>query len=306
MTQNSFRILLCFFLFSEVCAAAANKTTNSSSANEVKSKQEAKSTQNKKKKLGVDQSDFMPAAHRFGLIVSYWASYDDLQQVKIKTVSHQVSFAGTYSFDQNWSSYAVVAASHETYGSNIVREHDTDQFHQISNVNLGAVYSLSNPLSFLNRTSNTLNISLPVSERSRIDKQVGNFSLTNYMVSHNWNNISVFNRLSANFLWNTQYYSIYNNDVMNRDWLVADSLGVTYMVLGNLGARFNFSSNMVRYLDGSWDLSFGNNFSVFSNLNGFQLFASMVNNSYRENDRIDLGYFDKYRRVFYGGVTYAF
>ncbi|MCJ8277735.1 MAG: hypothetical protein HRT44_00810, partial [Bdellovibrionales bacterium] len=45
----------------------------------------------KKKKLGVDQSDFMPAANNYGFIVSYGISYNQLEQTDVKTVNHRLS-----------------------------------------------------------------------------------------------------------------------------------------------------------------------------------------------------------------------
>lgn len=259
-----------------------------------------------KKKIGVDQSDFMPSANSFGLIVSYAAFYDDLEQVDQKTVQHRVSFAGTYSFDKYWSSYGALGFSHQSYGSNIVKENDNDDFHEISDLNLGLVYTKMNPLSFVSRSSNTLNVGLPVSERARVDKHIANISLTNFMQSHSWNRFSLFNRFTGNFIWNTQRFSTFMNDEMNRDWLISNSFGFTYMITNRWGARWNFRADTLRSLDGSWELSFGDNISTFANISGFQIFASMVNNSYQENERVDLGYYDKYRRFFLGGVTYAF
>ena len=287
-----------------VAAPGKSEVKKKVDQNEANSKKDDESSQ--KKKIGVDQSDFMPSARSFGLIVSYAASYDDLEQVDQKTVGHRVSFAGTYSFDQHWSSYGAVGFSHASYGSNIVRDNDNDQFHQISNLNLGLVYTKMKPLSFVSRSSNTLNIGLPVSERARVDKHIANLSLTNFMQSYSWKNFSVFNRLTGNFLWNTQRFSLFANDEMNRDWLISDSFGLTYMILPRWGVRWNARVDTIRYLDGSWNLSFGDNLSTFANISGFQIFASMINNSYEENERVDLGYYDKYRRVFLGGVTYAF
>ena len=253
----------------------------------------------------------MPEANSFGVIVSYGVRYNDLQLVEEKTYQHRLSLAGTYSFNKYWSAYGAVSASHQAQGDKIVRSNDTDDFHEISNLNFGAVYSKMKPLSFVNRSSNTLNVGLPVSRRSRVDKHVASLSLTNFMQSYSWKNFFLFNRLSGNYLWNTQRFTLFNNDVfrggrLNRDWLVSNSFGVTYMVLPRLGARFNYRADMVRFLDGSWEMSFGNNFSVFTNIKGFQVFASMINNSYEENERIDLSFYDKYRRIFLGGVTYAF
>ena len=126
------------------------------------------------------------------------------------------------------------------------------------------------------------------------------------MESYRWKGLSLFDRVSANYLWNTQRFSLFLDDQMNRDWLVSNSFGLTYMFLETLGVRFIYRADMKRYLDESWDLGFGNNLSLFANLSSFQVFLSMINNSYQENDRIDLGYYDKYRRIFTGGVTYAF
>ncbi len=294
--------LLIFSIFGASVHAAPEKA-------EVKGKISNKKTNSEdveKKKIGVDQSDFMPSANSFGLIVSYAVTYNDLEQVDDKTTRHQVSFAGTYSFDQSWSSYGAIGFTHESFGSDIVRDNDNDQFHEVSDLNLGVVYTKMAPVSFISRSSNTLNVGLPVSERARIDKHVANISVTNFMQSYSWNDFSLFNRLTGNYLWNTQRFSVFENDQMNRDWLISDSFGVTYMITPRWGARWNFRVDMVRYLDSSWNLSFGDNISTFANISGFQLFASMINNSYQENERVDLGYYDKYRRVFLGGVTYAF
>lgn len=260
----------------------------------------------KKKRLGVDQSDFMPAANAFGVVVSYSASYNDLEQVDVKTVGHQVSVAGTYSFDKHWSAYSSIAASHETYGEKIYRENDKDDFHQLSNLNVGAVYNKLKPLSSISRSSNTLNFGLPVSERSRVDKHVANISLSNFMQSYGWKNITLFNRALVNYLWHTQKYSLFLDDRINRDFLLSNSVGINYMILPRVGIRYSVRANGVRNLDRSWNMSFGSNLSVFGNLYGVQIFGSYINNSYPENERIDISYYDKYRRLWMGGVTYVF
>ena len=276
-------------------------------ANKVKVKKSgSKSDKAKKKKIGVDQSDFMPDANRFGFIVSYGASYNDLELVDTKTVNHRVSFSGTYGFDKHWSSYASIGASHETYDGNIYRANDSDNFHNLSNLNLGVVYSKMKPLSFVRRSSNTLNIGLPVSERSRVDNHIGTISLTNFMQSYDWNRFSVFNRALVQYLGQTQRFSVFNNDTLNRDFLLSNSFGLTYMPLKRVGLRYSVRINGVRFLDSSWNVSFGNNASIFANYFGVQFFASMINNSYPEDERIDLVYFDEFRRTFMGGLTYAF
>ncbi len=307
--MKSLTLALAFCLsFSSATVMAAPEKAQVDSKLEKKSKADEG-----KKKIGVDQSDFMPSANSFGLIVSYSANYNDLEQVNQKTVGHGVSIAGTYSFDKHFSSYGAIGFQHQSYDSNIVRDNDNEEFHQVSNLNLGLVYTKMKPLSFISRSSNTLNVGLPVSERARIDKHIANLSLTNFMQSYGWKDFSLFSRLTANYLWNTQRFSLYSNDrlglvgdVLNRDLLLSESFGVTYMVTQRWGVRWNFSANIVRFLDDSWSLSFGDNISTFANVSGFQLFASMINNSYQENERIDLGYYDKYRRIFLGGVTYAF
>lgn len=305
---------LSFFLFCALVMASPGWSADTDTSQTSKTKAEVKKKKNQsKKKIGVDQSDFMPDANSFGFIVTYAASYNDLEQIDTKTVNHRVSFAGTYSFDKHWSAYGAIGASHESNGSKIVRDNDNDQFHRLSNLNVGAVYTKNKPLSFVRRSSNTLNVSLPVSERAQIDKHVANISATNFMQTYSWNKFSIFNRFSGNFLWNTQRFTIFDNpqsgnrgDRLNRDWLVSNSLGVTYMILPRVGARFNYRVDMVRFLDDTWSMSFGDNFSLFANVSGFQLFVTTINNSYLENERIDLGYYDRFRRVYLGGVTYAF
>lgn len=272
------------------------------------SQQKILSTQKpaEKKKIGVDQSDFMPAASSYGAIVSYGASYNQIEQVREETVRHRISAAITYSFDKDWSVYGAVAAAHESYGNKIYRENDTDPYHELSNLNVGAVYNQMSPLRYISRSSNTINLALPVSRESRVDGHVVSVSATNFMQTYSWYDFSIFNRLNADFLGNTQKFSLFNGDTLNRDWLLSNSFGITYMILKNVGARYSVRIDSVRYLDQSWDLSFGNNVSIFANISGFQIFASFINNSYPENERVDISFYDKYRKIYSAGVVYAF
>ena len=260
----------------------------------------------KKKKIGVDQSDFMPVVNKFGFIGTYTISYNNLEQVKLKTNKHRLNLSGAYSFNEHWSAYGGIGVSHESYKMKIVRENRSEPFYKISNFNLGMVYRKNEPLNFVRRSSSTFNISLPISEQSRVDKHIANLSANYFMEGYRWKGLSLFNRVSTNYLWNTQRFSLFLDDQMNRDWLVWNSFGLTYMFLQKIGARFSYRADMERYLDGSWDLKFGNSLSLLANLSSFQVFLSMINNSYQENDRIDLGYYDRYRRVFMGGITYVF
>lgn len=282
-----------------------SESTESQTQVKTSAKKDTKRVVKTKNRLGVDQSDFMPSEQQFGFIVSYSAGYDQLQQEEAKSITHNISIAGTYSFNQKFSSYAAVALSHESQGEKIVRENDTDQYHGLSNFNLGLVYTFSPNIAFINRSSNTLNISLPLSERSQIDEQIMSASLVNFMTTKSWMKLSLFNRLNTNYLWNTQKFSIFDN-TLNRDWLLSETFGVNYQVLQSVGLRASLQVSQVRYLDSTWDLNFGNQFAVFSNLYGFQLFAAYSNFSYPENDRLDIGFYDKYKRFFSMGVTYAF
>ena len=264
----------------------------------------------KKKTIILDQSNLMPTSHKFGFIGKYSIYYNDLEQVKSKTNKHKISFSNAYSFDKNWSAYGSIGMSHESYKRHIVRDTKSDPFHKISNINLGIVYRRNKPFDkyfdSLSKSSSTFNLSLPTSERSRVDKHIANVSLSYFIQTHKWNNFSLFNRLSTNYIWNTQRFSLFLDDQMNRDWLTSNSLGLTYMIAEMIGLRFIYRANMKRYLDGSWNLDFGNNLSLFTQLNNFNFSLSMINNSYQENDKIDLGYYDKYRKTFIGGVTYVF
>ena len=264
-----------------------------------------KNTALKKKRIGVDQSDFMPSANNFGLIASYGLTYNELEEVERKTVNHFISLAGTYSFDKHWSSYLSSAVSYQTYNNNVFRENESDQYYNMSNTNLGVVYSKMRPLSFVRRSSNTLNFSLPTSERSQVDNHVMAISLSNFMSSYSWKRFSLFNRLHANFLWNQERFSR-TTDLVNRDWLVSNSTGLTYLITNKFGVRASFRANYTRYISGEWIQGFGNGVSLFGNLGGFQVYASMVNNAYPENERLDVFFFDEYRRLYSMGVTYAF
>ena len=294
------------FFFISICCSSL-WATNQPVSSEFNKKPILENRENKKKKkISMDQSDLMPDSHTFGFIGTYMVAYDSLDNVEPKTHKHKLSLSTAYSFDEYWSSYGSISISHETHNMDIYRSNRVDPYHQMSNLNMGMVYKKKAPLKFVQISSSTFNISLPVSEHSRVDKHITNLSMIHFMNSYGWKGLSLSHRLVANYLWNTQKFSIFLNDQMNRDWVASNSFGLTYIFSQKIGARFNYHINMKRYLDESWDLSFGNNLSLFYNLNSFQFFLRMINNSYPENDRIDLGYYDKHRMVFTGGVTYAF
>jgi len=297
------------FCVSAVAQTATSTTTGQSTQTaELKTngKTDPKIVAAKRKKLGVDQSDFMPAENRFGAILSYGLRYDDLQQTKKKTVGHVVSLAGTYSFSEKWSSYLSVSFAHDTAGGEIVKENDDDEYHAMSDLNAGVVYTLRQPLQYLAVNSTTFNLSLPVSERSQIDKNVVDATVSNYTQSKSWYRFSLFNRANVDYLWNRLKFSVYDGDTLNRDWLFANGLGFNYQILDNVGFRASLAMEMSRYLDDSWDLTFGNRLTIYSNFKGFQVFASVVNNAYPENERVDIDFYDKYKRLYSVGVVYAF
>ena len=258
-----------------------------------------------KEKVGSDQSDLMPSKKKFGFIGTYTISYDGLEPVKPKTNKHRLSLSGAYGFDEYWSVYGGFSLGYESYKMNIFRYHDSDPFYRISDLNLGVVHT-QGELNFLRKSSTTFNIGLPVSERSRVDKHVANLSLSYFMESYAWKGFYLFDRTSVNYLWNTRKFSLFLDDQMSSDWFLSNSLGLKYVFLKRFDIRFLYRANMKRYVDGSWDLEFGNNLSFYAYFKRFYLFVSMINKSYQENDRIDLGYYDPYRRVFIGGVTCVF
>lgn len=259
----------------------------------------------KKKKLGVDQSDFMPEENNFGLVASYSLFYNELEQVERKTVSHSFSLSGTYSFDKHWSTYISSAILYQTFNNKVFRENESEDYYNLSNTNVGVIYSKMKPLSFIRRSSNTLNVSLPTSQRSQDDQHKMALSYTNFMGSYGWKSFSLFNRLHANFLWNELKFSR-TTDLVNRDWFIANSFGINYLITRRVGVRASLRLNYTRYITGEWIQGFGDDLSAFANLSGFQLFASYSNNAYPENDRLDIFFFDEYRRFYRFGVTYAF
>ena len=287
-----------------ICSYSVAGLASSTSKSTVKN-QKHRVKAAKKTRLGVDQSDFMPDEKNFGFISSYGVSYNQLEQVERKTINHSLSLAATYSFDTHWSAYLSSSVRYETLETKVFRENDSDQFYLLGNTNLGLVYSKMRPLSFVRRSSNTLNISLPTSERSQIDKTVASTSLTNYMQSYSWKKFSIFNRAYASYLWNQLKYSR-TTDLINRDFAFADSLGINYSLTKRIGVRFSGRANYTRYISKQWTMSFGSNLSIFANLKGFQIYASAANNSYPENDKLDVAFYDKYRRLYSAGVTYAF
>lgn len=300
-------LILVIFTFGVVSNSyAVDKTSKKNSKTEIAAKKKNKDQKPlKKKKLGVDQSDFMPSAQSFGFILGIGASYNRLEQVESKTINHRLNLAGTYSFDNHWSTYVAGSIRYETFNGSVFRANDSDQFYNPSDINLGVVYSKMKPLSFVRRSSNTLDISIPTSERSRFDGYKTSISLTNFMQSYSWNKFSIFNRVFADYLVNEYKYSV-TTDLINRDWLISNSIGVNYMYSSYLGIRASFRVNGVRYISRDWNVSFGNSISVFSNISGFQVFANFINNSYPENDRLNLNYYDQYRQIISGGITYAF
>ena len=304
-------ILTCLLL---TPAAFAEKKVDSqkSSTKESLNQQVSQSKKDhRKSRLGVDQSDFMPSDGEFGLILSYSMDYDSLQTQSPETVRHFLGATGTYSFSKNLSAYGSMSVGHETNKFNIVRDNPEDNFHGISNLNMGMVYSLSQQPSWLARNAFTLNVGFPISERSRVNKQFINLSLSNYLQTKSWNRLSIYNRMTANVIGQTLKFSVWNDDgfsgdQLNRDWLVQTATGINVRITQRIGLRSSLNINNVHFLDGTWNLSFGNQTAVFANYFGVQFYAQMFNRSYAENQTLQPLYYDKYRRFFAAGMTYAF
>ena len=111
-------------------AAGAESGDKASKQKSVKAKLKEPSKKDlARKKIGVDQSDFMPSANSFGLITSYSLNYDDLQQESRKSVNHRLGVAGTYSFNRSLSTYASLSVSHQTQDEKIVRQNAVSYTH---------------------------------------------------------------------------------------------------------------------------------------------------------------------------------
>ena len=275
--------------------------------NETKAKTgKADVTKIERKKLGVDQSDFMPSANNFGAVVFYGGRYDDLQQTTEKTMVHTLAVSGTYSFSDRLSSFASIAFDHETNKNKIVRDNSQDDFHRMSDASVGAIYNVRKPTPYLLMNSTTFTVSLPVSERSRFDKTRFYTAISNYTETNSWHKVSVFYRVTADYLSNRLRFSVYDGDALNRDVNVLNIFGMNYLIFPWMGLRASLVTQTTRFLDNSWDLTFGNRLSVYSNIYGFQVTAGILNNAYPENDRLVVDYYDRYRRLYSIGVTYAF
>jgi len=294
-----------FLYLAPVQALSKEKSLKSS---KVKTKKKKKSTQ---KRLGIDQSDFMPSAREFGFIFSYSFDYNSLQNVSPHQINHYLGVSATYSIDKNFSSFMSMSVRHTSENLNVIRRGPEDNFHEISNLNLGAVYSHLKNGPWLARNAVTLSASFPLSERSRVNMEFIRLNLSHYIQSKPWNRISFYNRIRGNLLANRSRFSIWDNDgfsggTLNRDWLIQNSAGANVSITDRIGLRSSLTLNNTHFLDGSWDFSFGNQVSVFANYFGVQFYLQMFNQSYPENEGLQLIYYDQYRRFFAGGLTYAF
>lgn len=263
------------------------------------------------KRLGVDQSDFMPEAGKFGVILSYSFDFDSLQTTDPPQLNHYLGVSGTFSIDRNFSAFVSMSASHRSENFRVIRRGPNDNFHEISNLSLGTIYAHQKNPSWVVRNALTFSSTFPLSERSRVDQQFINLNLAHYIQSKPWMRLSLYNRLRANFLGNRLRFSVWDNDGFsggrtNRDWLVQNAIGVNFKVAKRIGIRSSFTVNNTRFLDNSWNLAFGNQISIFANYSGFQFFLQMFNSSYPENESLQILYYDPYRRFFAGGLTYAF
>jgi len=292
---------------SSTTTTAKEKETEAPAKGTVKAGPAANSVTLKKKKIiGTDRSEFMPEENNFGFVFSYWAGYDHLEQVQYKTVKHQLGISGSYSFDKALSIYSAIGLGYSTYKNKIFKENDDDSYGQLSNLDIGAVYAFRPKASFLRMHSNTFNVSLPVSEESRFDQHRGEYTLTNFLFTQPWHGFSLANRVTAEYLKKKYKFSVFNDGQLNRDLVFMESISLIYQVIDIVSLRFGVAADYTRYLDDSWDMNFGNQASIIVNYWGAQFFATMVNRSYPENERMDFGYYDRYRRLYRVGITYAF
>ncbi len=294
------------YLWVAVAVAQTTVTPITATADVKASSNNLNKPKMERKKLGVDQSDFMPKANNYGAVIYYGGRYDDLQQTTEKTVLHSLGISATYSFTDRLSSFLSVGFDHETNKNKIVRDNDQNDYHQMSDISLGMIYNIRKPTPYLLMNSTTLTLSLPTSERSQYDKTLFDLTLSNYLESNQWNRVSLFYRLTGDYLSNRLRFSVYEGDTLNRDWNFSNIIGLNYLILPGLGVRVSFVTQNTRFLDNSWDMTFGNRISMYGNLFGFQISAGMLNNAYPENDRLLVDYYDKYRRLYSVGIAYAF
>ena len=256
-------------------------------------------------KVKNSQVSYLLPAEKFVFSLGYEIAYNDLEEVDEKTLNHQVDVLGAYKLNRHTSIYGNLGFNHQTKGQYVFRDNDTDEYHSVAFLNFGVYSKMSALPKYFRKSAYRFVLSLPVTRKNIIDGHLVTASASNVTTTQAWNKFSIFNKFSARYTWHRLKFSMYSNGRLNRDWLLSESLGLAFDPEDNLGVRFSLGVHSVRYLDSSWDLSFGNQLSIFYNQWDLQFFVSYINDSYPENDRLDFGYYDKYRKLYIVGVTYA-
>ncbi len=243
---------------------------------------------------------------KYGFGASYGMSYDALETVEDKTIGHQLGLNARYFLGNNWLLNSSVAFFHNSFDLKVYRANPDDNYHQVSDTNLGLTHVKRNLNKYIARIADRISILLPTSERSRIDQRRFALTFSNSVASGSWKKFRLIQSFSASYASHRLKFSLFNNDSLNRDLALTESLALTYQAFPWLGLSFNAYFRVFRFLDKSWDNTFGNSVTVFTSVGRAGIFLSYINRSVSELDGYRIDYFNSFERVIQAGVTYDF
>jgi len=232
----------------------------------------------------------------FSLALSSVTDMNDKNRERM--YSNSLGVGADWSLNKNFSASTVVGVGYSAVNTEIEknsRSSMTDTY-----AGLGYKYKLSD----IHSLALQVGAFLPTSESTQYEGQRGRYlglaSIRSKVTS--WYSIS--NKISGQYIAHTYNYSP-TTDELNRKTLADYSLDNIFSK-GNFFASTGFGVRITTFMDGLSELSYFNISKIGVKAGPFSGYLSYMNGSYRDDQRLQPLFFDRYKQMVEFVLVYAF
>lgn len=244
----------------------------------------------------------MAPVKRLSFEVGY-SGLTDMLETREKTISHTLSFSGTYIWSKNLSLGGFAEFEYESIGRDIVNENQpSDQpgigdvgMYANQNISLGSDLGLNASYSFI----------LPTSQISRDEGYKGIFS-TKATIPYDWNNLrtTITNTVGLSYIANTFENSILAG-TPSPDYTVNYSLGARYKISKAWAAGGSVDVRSTHFIDNFNRFRAGNSLFIAYNYSNWSsrltysngVIPDRINSSNPALDSFQIMQIDQYRQI---------
>lgn len=239
--------------------------------------------------------------------VDYSVTTDFADELKPRLFTHRITPSVGYEI-KDWFNVGVETTYFfKSVGNAVSRYPEDSGLSSVTpSISRGNLLKLPNVLGGEHDLSAAVFGDIPFSEEARIEGYYGAVGAGPRLRSKFWDGIlTITNRVNYNFIFNRYSFSPVSFDP-SAEGSYGYTLGLSVKIIGGLRAGVGFGARRTRYVDGFHDFSYQNTQTLSFAWKGWSASIEHKNGGYTDDEKVELWYVDRYRRLVTGTIGYAF